>query len=73
MLKSAKYSVKEAKETDDGFVVKVAVQPMKCFENYEADLQKLQQKFLTDVRPNAERGKNTFRAGNYGTDGSNRV
>ena len=55
MLKSAKYSVKEAKETDDGFVVKVAVQPMKCFENYEADLQKLQQKFLTDIQAQVQK------------------
>lgn len=50
MLKSAKYSIKESKETDDGFVVTVAVKPMKCFENYEADLQKLQQEFLADMQ-----------------------
>lgn len=55
MLKSAKYSVKEAKETDNGFVVKVAVQPMKCFENYEADLQELQQKFLTDFQAKVQK------------------
>lgn len=55
MLKSAKYSVKEAKEIDDGFVVTVAVQPMKCFENYEADLQKLQQKFLTDIQAQVQK------------------
>lgn len=55
MLKTAKYTVKEAKETDDGFVVKVAVEPMKCFENYAADLQELQQKFLTDMQAKVQK------------------
>lgn len=50
MLKSAKYTVKDAKETDNGFKVSVTVKPMKCFENYEADLRKMQEKFLKDFQ-----------------------
>lgn len=55
MLKSAKYTVKEAKETDNGFKVSVTVKPMKCFENYDADLKEMQEKFLKDFQEKFEK------------------
>lgn len=56
MLKAAKYSVKEAVEEKGEYTVKVAVQPMKCFDTYDDDLEKLQEDFIAEWEEKALNG-----------------
>lgn len=57
MLKSAKYEIKETQEEKGDFTVKVAVQPMKCFETYEEDLLELQTEFMNEWQKKVEKGE----------------
>lgn len=57
MLKAAKYSVKESKGDGDEITVVVAVEPMKCFENYEEDLAELQKAFMAEWQEKITNGE----------------
>lgn len=57
MLKAANYTVKEEKKDGDNITVTVGIKPMKCFENYEADLKKLQDEFTADIQKKVNAGE----------------
>lgn len=57
MLKAAKYSVKEATEKDGTYIVSVVVNPMKCFETYDEDLDRLQEEFIAEIQEKVDSGE----------------